>query len=205
MTKTLNVLGISGSLRKGSYNTALLRTARLLKPDGMTLDIANTIGDLPLYNDDIRQEGYPPDVQDLRERVGAADALIFATPEYNHSVPGVLKNAIDWLSRPPSPPLDGKPAAIIGASTGPFGTARAQPHLRQILTACNAHVLNRPGVLVMTAGRKFNAEGYLQDETGQKFLRQLLRALAAWTQRISSDQRPAVRQNASPAPDATSH
>ena len=122
----LRVLGVSGSLRRGSFNTAALRTAQELAPEGMTIEIAD-ISEIPPYNDDVRQEqGYPPPVERLRAEIAAADALLFVTPEYNYSVPGVLKNAIDWASRPPNQPLDGKPVAIMGASPSLLGTARAQ-------------------------------------------------------------------------------
>jgi len=127
----VHVLGISGSLRKASYNTALLRPASELLPRGMTLEVFD-LSSIPLYNDDVRALGFPKPVQEFRSRIAAADALLIATPEYNFSIPGVLKNAIDWASRPPDPPLDGKPLAIMGASTGNFGTVRAQMHLRQV-------------------------------------------------------------------------
>src|SRR5690348_7135717 len=120
---TVKVLGIAGSLRKGSYNKLALRAAMELKPAGMDIESFD-IAPIPPFNDDIREQGYPPAVQELREKVRAADALLFVTPEYNYSVPGVLKNAIDWVSRPPSQPFDDKPAAIMGASSGRLGTAR---------------------------------------------------------------------------------
>ncbi|HEY3859953.1 MAG TPA: NADPH-dependent FMN reductase, partial [Gammaproteobacteria bacterium] len=132
----MKVLAMVGSLRKGSYNKMALHAAIELKPADMEIEVAD-IGALPLYDDDVRVEGYPPAVMKLREQVKAADALLFVTPEYNYSVPGVLKNAIDWASRPPDQPLDGKPAAIMGASTGKLGTARAQYHLRQICVFVN--------------------------------------------------------------------
>src|SRR5690606_15997503 len=115
MNSVINVLGISGSLRKHSLNTAALRAAIELAPADMRIELAE-IGDIPLYNEDIREQGYPSQVQRLREQVRTADAILFATPEYNYSIPGVLKNALDWVSRPPEPPFAGKPAAIIGVS-----------------------------------------------------------------------------------------
>src|SRR3712207_2929689 len=120
----MKVLGISGSLRRGSYNTAALRAAQGLAPEGMTIEAAE-IGDLPLYNDDVRLAGYPPPAERLRGQLAAADAVLFVTPEYNYSVSGVLKNAIDWASRPPDQPFDGKPVAIMGASPGLFEIGRA--------------------------------------------------------------------------------
>lgn len=125
-TPPIRVVGISGSLRAGSYNSAALRAAVALAPDGMTIETA-AIGDLPLYNDDVRAAGYPAAVQRFRDQLSAADAILFVTPEYNYSIPGVLKNAIDWASRPPSQPFDNKPVAIMGASGGVLGTAGAIP------------------------------------------------------------------------------
>jgi len=179
----IHVLGISGSLRKGSYNTALLRAASELLPEGMSLEAVD-LSPIPLYNEDVRTLGFPEPVQKLRERIASADALLFVTPEYNYSVSGVLKNAIDWASRPPNPPLDGKPVAIMGATTGYFGTARAQLHLRQICVYCNMLPLNKPEVLVMRAQDKFDTDGRLVDETTRGFVRDILVALADWTKRL---------------------
>ena len=177
------VLGISGSLRKGSYNTGLLRAASELLPEGMTLE-AFDLSCIPLHNDDVRALGFPEPVQEFRDRIAAADALLIATPEYNFSIPGVLKNAIDWTSRPPNPPLDGKPVAMIGATTGNFGTVRAQMHLRQVCVNTNMFPLNKPEVLVMRAQEKFDAEGRLVDETARALIRDLLVALMNWTLRL---------------------
>ena len=124
--KGISVLAICGSLRAGSYNKAALRTAIELKPPGMTIETAD-IGSIPLYNEDVRALGFPPPVERLRAQIAAADALLFVTPEYNYSMPGVLKNAIDWASRPPDQPFAGKPVAIMGAGAGMAGTARALP------------------------------------------------------------------------------
>src|SRR6185437_5600598 len=134
----LKVLGLCGSLRRGSFNRMALKAAAELVPAGMSLDIYDGLADIPPYNDDVREKGYPAPVQALRDRIAAADAVLFVTPEYNYSVPGVLKNAIDWASRPPAQPFDGKPVAIMGASMGLFGTARAQYHLRQTCVFINA-------------------------------------------------------------------
>src|SRR6476661_6484015 len=141
--KSLTVLGISGSLRKASYNTAALRTAQALAPAGMTIETFD-LSPLPLYNEDVKAVGFPPVVQELRARIKAADALLFACPEYNYSMSGVLKNAIDWASRPPDQPFDDKPVAILGANPSALGTGRAQYHLRQMLIFLNALPVNRP-------------------------------------------------------------
>ncbi|MEP9352301.1 NADPH-dependent FMN reductase [Xanthobacter sp. KR7-65] len=181
--RPIKVLGISGSLRAGSFNTAALKAAIALAPEGMTIETAE-IGDLPHYNDDVRLAGYPPAVQRVRDQLTAADAILFVTPEYNYSIPGVLKNAIDWASRPPSQPFDNKPVAIMGASGGVIGTARAQYQLRQMLVFLNAFPLNKPEVMIGAAQTKFDAEGNLTDEPTKDFIRQLLTALADWTERL---------------------
>ena len=180
---SIKVLAMVGSLRQGSYNKLALRAAIELKPAGMEIETAD-IGVLPLYNDDVREAGYPPPVQKLREQVKAADALLFVTPEYNYSVPGVLKNAIDWCSRPPEQPLDGKPAAIMGASTGRLGTARAQYHLRQICVFVNVLPVNRPEVMLSGAAKLFDADGRLTDESTRKFIGDLLVSLESWTNHL---------------------
>lgn len=180
----IKVLGISGSLRKGSYNTMALRAAQGMVPEGMTLETAE-IGDLPLYNDDIRAAGYPPVVQAFRQKLAAADALLFVTPEYNYSVPGVLKNAIDWGSRPPDQPFDGKPVAMMGASQGQLGTARAQYHLRMMCVFLDMRPLNRPEVFIGEAQKKFDAQGKLTDAATGEWIGKLLVALRDWTIRLA--------------------
>ena len=179
----MNVIGISGSLRKGSFNTAALRAAQGLAPEGMTIERAE-IGDLPLYNDDVRAAGFPPPVERLRAQIAAADAVLLVTPEYNYSISGVLKNAIDWASRPPSQPFEAKPVAIMGASPGLFGSARAQYHLRQMLIFLNAMPVNRPEVMIGQAQNKFDADGNLTDEPTREFIRKLLVSLRDWTERL---------------------
>jgi chromate reductase len=179
----MNVIGISGSLRKGSFNTAALRAAQGLAPEGMTIERAE-IGDLPLYNDDVRAAGFPPPAERLRAQIAAADAVLLVTPEYNYSISGVLKNAIDWASRPPNQPFEAKPVAIMGASPGLFGSARAQYHLRQMLIFLNAMPLNRPEVMIGQAQNKFDADGNLTDEPTREFIRKLLVALRDWTERL---------------------
>ncbi|MBN8900886.1 MAG: NAD(P)H-dependent oxidoreductase, partial [Rhodospirillales bacterium] len=170
-------------LRRGSYNVAALRTAHELAPAGMTIEIFDQLGDIPLYDEDLREKGLPPAVETLRARIKAADGLLIATPEYNYSVPGVLKNAIDWASRPPEQPFDGKPIALLGASPGGFGTVRAQLHLRQVFIYLNGLVLSRPEVMIPQAHAKFDADGRLTDEKTREFLQALLVSFKAWIER----------------------
>lgn len=185
MSTTLNVLGLCGSLRRDSYNRAVLRAAQALAPAaGMRIEAAD-ISDVPLYNEDVYSEGFPAPVERLREQVRAADALLFVTPEYNYSVPGVLKNAVDWVSRPPDQPFAGKPAAIMGASPGAFGTARAQYHLRQTLVFLDVHPLNRPEVMISSAHERIDAQGELNHAPTREFIGKLLAALAAWTRQLT--------------------
>lgn len=179
----IRVLGISGSLRKASLNTAALRAAQELLPEGMRLEIFD-LAPIPMYNPDVEAEGFPEPVQEFRARLAAADALLFATPEYNFSLPGVLKNAIDWASRPPDSPLNDKPIALMGASPSPNGTVLAQMHLRQICNHNNMLPLGRPRVLIGRAHEKFDAGGRLVDERTRESIRELLAALAVWTRRL---------------------
>ncbi len=185
---TTHVLGFSGSLRQGSYNTALLRAAAELLPEGMSLETFD-LAPIPLFNDDVRRQGPIEPVAQFRERVTAADALLIATPEYNFSIPGVLKNALDWASRPNpdgSPPLNWKPIGLMGASTGAFGTVRAQMHLRSIFVHTNSFVVNKPQVLVANAAQKFDADLHLTDEPTRGFIRDLLVALETLTRKLQS-------------------
>lgn len=182
-TSPLSVLGICGSLRKGSYNRMLLETAKKNLPPAMSLDIYE-LHNIPFFNQDVEAEGLPASVVEFRDRIEKADALLIATPEYNHAVPGVLKNALDWASRPPKPPLFGKPAALMGASQSQFGTARAQLNLRLICATCNVLLLNKPELLVMQAQNKFDAGGNLTDATTEKIVKDLLAALGDWTRRL---------------------
>ena len=179
----MKVLGISGSLRKGSYNSMALRAAQKLAPAGMTIEIAD-ISAIPLYNDDVRAAGEPQAVVDLKAQVRAADALLLVSPEYNFSVPGVLKNTLDWMSRPPEPPFEGKVVAIMGASGGPLGTARGQYDLRKILVYMNTFTVNKPEVFIGAAQTKFNVQGELTDETTAKFIGDLLVSLQALKKRV---------------------
>lgn len=183
----IHVLGVAGSLRKASYNRALLAATEELLPDGMTLEIYDLV-DIPLYNGDLEAKHTPESVMRFKERIAAADALLIATPEYNYSIPGVLKNAIDWASRPPgATPLNNKPAALMGASTGAWGTVRAQLHLRQVFVFTNTLVLTQPQVLVNFAESKFDEQGRLTDEHTRQLIGKLLEALAAWTRRLNSN------------------
>jgi chromate reductase, NAD(P)H dehydrogenase (quinone) len=181
--KALQVLAISGSLRKSSYNTSALHAAQTLAPTDMAIDIFD-LSPIPLYNEDVKVAGFPPPVQQLRDKIKAADALLFATPEYNYSMSGVLKNAIDWASRPPDQPFNDKPVAIMGASPSALGTGRAQYHLRQSCIFLNMHLLNKPEVMIAAAQTKFGEQGQLTDEPTRGFIRELLVNLAAWTRRL---------------------
>jgi chromate reductase len=181
----IEVLGIAGSLREGSYNRALLRAARDLAPEALEIRIFERLVDIPLYNEDVRARGDPEPVVALKEAIQQADAILWVTPEYNFSIPGVLKNAIDWASRPPdTSPLNGKPVAIMGATSGTWGTVRSQMHLRQVCVFTNMLPVNKPQVLVARAESKFDANGRLTDETTRRFVRQLLEALVEWTLRL---------------------
>ncbi len=180
MNKPVWILGIVGSLCSASYNRAALRAAAHLVPQDATLEIAELDG-IPGFNED--DEQHPPaKVVELKKRVRAADAVLFVTPEYNYSIPGVLKNAIDWASRPYGDSAwSGKPAAIMGASPGTIGTARAQYHLRQIMVFLNMFPINQPEVMIGNAATRFDKAGNLTDEATKDFIRQLLMNLVAWT------------------------
>jgi chromate reductase, NAD(P)H dehydrogenase (quinone) len=175
---SLKILAIPGSLRRASFNRSLARAAAELAPAGASVEIAD-LRDLPLYDDDVNAAGTPPAVEALKQRIAGADAVFIATPEYNYSVPGVLKNAIDWTSRGPNQPWKGKPVAIAGASPGGFGTVRAQMALREILVCLDAEVVRKPELYVSRAQDKFDAEGRMADGPTRETLRKLLDALAA--------------------------
>jgi chromate reductase len=178
----VRVLGISGSLRAGSYNRALLQAARELAPEGMEIVDVDLRG-LPFYDGDVEAAGDPEPVTAFKEAIRSADALLIATPEYNRGVPGVLKNAVDWASRPPlGSPLTGKPVAIMGASTGRGGTARAQEQLRAALEFSRASVLNEPEVLVPEAYMRFDEQGRLTDDETRREIAALLEVVASSTQ-----------------------
>lgn len=183
----MHFLGISGSLRRQSLNTAALRACTQLLPPGVTMALAD-ISAIPLYNEEIREQGLPAAVQTLREQILKADAILIATPEYNYSIPGVLKNAIDWASRPPSQPFEGKPIALVSASPGGFGGARAQYHLRQVFIYLNGLMLNRPEAMISAAHTKFDAQGNLTDSAAADQLKALLAALADWARLVAAGQ-----------------
>ena len=179
----MNILGISGSLRKASYNSMALRAAQKLAPQGVSLHIAD-ISHIPMYNEDVRTAGLPDAVAQLKQAIKEADAVLLVTPEYNFSIPGGLKNMLDWMARPPEPPFDGKPVAIMGAATGPLGTARVQYHLRQVLVYMNTFTVNKPEVFISHAASKFNEQGELTDDATAKFITELLLSLQKLKQRV---------------------
>jgi chromate reductase len=179
----MKILGICGSLRKASFNMAALRACPELMPPGMTLHIA-TLGDMPMYNQDVFDAGMPEPVKRFRAEVATADGLLIASPEYNFSVTAPLKNAIDWGSRPPNQVFQDKPIALFSASAGPMGGARVQYDLRRILGQLWGHVLPRPEVFIGSAQGKFDAQGRLTDETTRKFLADLLTGFKAWIVRM---------------------
>lgn len=178
--KQIKILSFAGSLRKGSYNKALVRAAVELAPENVAMEVFDLEG-IPPYNQDL--ENTPPEkVTEFKEKIKSADALLIATPEYNYSVSGVLKNAIDWASRPKTGnPLEGKPVAIMSASIGRLGGARAQYHLRQSFIFLNMHPVNQPEVMLPSAADNVDANGRLTNEQTRELIRQLLEALVAWT------------------------
>jgi chromate reductase, NAD(P)H dehydrogenase (quinone) len=181
----IKVLGFAGSLRQGSYNKALLRSAADLVSDDMQLEIFDLEG-IPPFNQDIEQN-MPDKVKEFKTKIREADAILIATPEYNFSVPGILKNSIDWASRPYGDnPFDGKPVAIMSASPGMLGGANAQFHLRQTCVFLNMYPINKPLVIVTFAQDKFDANGKLLDNNTKKFLGQLLENLAKWTRKLAA-------------------
>lgn len=183
---SFSVLGIAGSLRQGSFNRLTLQAAQAVAPEGMSIDIFDRLGEIPLYNEDIRGDGDPDAVEALAAAIRDADAVLIATPEYNYSISGVLKNAIDWLSRSKPQPFKDKPLAIMGAAMGALGTARAQYHLRQIFVFLEANVLSRPEVFIGGAHTKFGEDGTLNDDIANDLIRQELEALMVWGRRLAS-------------------
>ncbi len=186
--RPFRILGIPGSLRKGSFNRGLIRAAQDLAPDGVEIELYD-LGEIPLYNGDVESQGIPAPVQDFVDKIRAADALLIATPEYNYSMPGVLKNAIDWASRPTvKNPLKHKPVGLIGASGGMFGTARSQLAMRQVLaSAIEAHTMIKPELLITQAGQKFDSDGNLTDDDIRERLAELVKALVAWSKRLETE------------------
>jgi chromate reductase, NAD(P)H dehydrogenase (quinone) len=179
----LNVLAIAGSLRRNSFNRSLLKAAATLAAPGMRVHLYDQLASVPLFSEDVEAAGVPEGAQHLRKQVAQADALLIATPEYNQSMPGVLKNAIDWLSRPPDECLVNKPVAVVGASAGRWGTRLAQSHLRHVLYATEALVMPQPSLFIAGAGDLFDGNGHLIDERSLQALRQLLDAFGGWIAR----------------------
>jgi len=180
----LKVLGISGSLRKGSYNTALLKACAGMMPAGMTMSGYARLDDIPLFNQDVFDAGIPAPAKRFRDEVTAADGLLIALPEYNFSLTAALKNAIDWGSRPPSQVFMEKPIAIFSASQGPMGGARVQYDARRILGQLWGHVMPRPEVFIGAAQTKVDAQGHITDEATRKFLAELVAGFKTWIERM---------------------
>jgi chromate reductase len=180
MDKPIRILGIAGSLRRNSYNRAALRAAQKLVPEDAILDNIELDG-IPVFSED--DERTPPaKVVELKKRIREADAILFVTPEYNYSIPGGLKNAIDWASRPYGDNAwNGKPVAVMGASAGRLGTARAQYHLRQVFVFLNVYAVNQPEVMIANAAEQFDKDGNLTNETTKDLIRKLLGNLVQWT------------------------
>jgi chromate reductase, NAD(P)H dehydrogenase (quinone) len=182
--KPLKVVSLLGSLRKGSYNGAIARALPALAPEGMTITPLPSIRDLPLYDADLHAAGFPPVVTALAAPIAAADGVMIVTPEYNYSIPGGLKNAIDWLSRLSPQPFAGKPVALASASMGALGGARAQYHLRQSMVFLDAYVLNRPEVIVPAVQTKIDANGEITDKAVRDFIAAELASFAAFIRRL---------------------
>jgi chromate reductase len=181
--ETFKIIGFAGSLRKDSYNKALLRAAMELLPEGVALEIFDLEG-IPPYNQDL--DGTPPQkVTDFKAKIRGADALLIATPEYNYSIPGVLKNAIDWASRPyGDSAFQDKPIAIMGASIGMLGTARAQYHLRQCCVFLQMHAVVDTEVMIPFVSDKVDSKGQLTDDKTKEKIRELIESLIRWTKRL---------------------
>lgn len=183
MAETLNVVTLVGSLRRASFNAAIARALPGLAPAGMRITPLGSVGEFPLYDADVQAAGFPAPVTAMAEAMRAADGVIIAAPEYNYSIPGVLKNAIDWLSRVPNQPFAGKPVAIQSASMGMLGGARMQYHLRQALVFLDAHFLNKPEVMVPQAQTRISAEGEITDAATRELVQSQLRAFADFAAR----------------------
>ncbi|MES2337780.1 MAG: NAD(P)H-dependent oxidoreductase [Pseudomonadota bacterium] len=185
MTTPLRILGFAGSLRAASLNRALLRAAQAVAPATLAITIFD-LAPVPLCNGDVEDAGDPPGVTAFRDAIRAADGLLMVTPEYNHGVPGVMKNAIDWASRPPrDSALSGKPVGVIGASPGITGTARGQSQLRQAFEFTNSPAMLQPELLIFKAHEKFDADGRLTDDATRRYLVAYLVALEAWVRRLA--------------------
>ncbi|MBI1245431.1 MAG: hypothetical protein GC202_10535 [Alphaproteobacteria bacterium] len=185
MSRPFSILAIPGSLRAKSFNRALLEYARKTAPASLTLEIRD-IADIPLFNQDVEAKGYPEAVAKLHAEVAAADGILLATPEYNSGIPGVLKNALDWMSRPPGKATcAGKPVAVIGATPGVGGTVRAQVVMRPVLSGMGMLQLVGADTAVPGAGAAFDADGNLVDEKARAALARTLDAFAAWIARLA--------------------
>jgi chromate reductase len=185
MNEKVRILGFAGSLRKGSYNKALLRAATEMVPEGADIEVFDLDG-IPGFSEDLEQRP-PKKVKDFKAKIRTADAILIVTPEYNYSMPGVLKNAIDWASRPYGDnAFAGKPVGIMGASVGMTGTARAQYHLRQSCVFLDMYPLNRPEVMVPFANERIDESGKVTDRKTRDKVRELLESLVAWTKRLSA-------------------
>ena len=185
MNQQLSILGFAGSLRKGSYNRALLRAASELIPGDANLEIFDLDG-IPPFNQDL-EYSLPEKVKEFKRKIKAAEALLIVTPEYNYSIPGVLKNAIDWASRPfGDNSFEAKPVAIMSASTGMLGGARAQYHLRQSFISLNMYPVNRPEVFVTLAPQKFDEKGRFMDQKTRELIKELLSNLVSWAKKLKA-------------------
>jgi chromate reductase len=186
MDKKVSIFGFAGSLRKGSYNKSLLRAALELVPKDAQLEVFDLEG-IPPFNQDL--ENQPPEkVKEFKAKIRAADAILIACPEANYTIPGVLKNAMDWASRPYGDnAFDGKPVAVMGASVGMLGAARAQYHLRQSFVWLNMYPVNAPEVMVPFAQDKIDANGRVTDQKTREKIKELLESLVVWTRKLKSD------------------
>lgn len=184
--RPLRLLGLAGSLRRGSWNRRLLQAAATLAPAGTTMEVYDALGCVPLFDEDLEHASPdgPPGVRALCEAIAAADGLVIATPEYNHALPGVLKNALDWLSRGNAALAD-LPVAVLGASSGPWGTRLAQASLRQVLHTCGALVMPSPTLFLAHAAERFDASGALDDEATRAALQRFMEAFAGWVHRVA--------------------
>ncbi len=175
----MNIVALSGSLRTKSYNHAALKAAASLAPEGMKIRIIDYSA-VPLYNADLQAQGFPAAVEALRAEIASADGLLIASPEYNFSVSGVLKNAIDWLSRTSPQPFKGKPTAIMSATMGPLGGARSQYDLRKIIGGLEANVLTKPEIFIGACSTRFDEQGVLTDEATRKIISEQMLAFRNW-------------------------
>jgi chromate reductase len=186
MTKRVKILGFAGSLRKDSYNKALLHAASKILPANSRLEVFDLEGILPFNQ--VYEDQPPEKIKEFKNKIRSADAILIATPEYNYSIPGVLKNAIDWASRPPSDNAwRGKTVAIMGASTGRFGTARAQYHLRQCFVFLDMLPINHPEVMISNAKDSFDEQGNLKDARTEQLVAELIKQLVVWTLKVKKE------------------